>query len=1472
MKKDSFRDIENHSPVIFTNGPAGNSAGGDFSTRLDNALQPLAGKVSAQTVNSFRSIITGIAGHDPQAATQLLDMLPEVLGGLLPMGEHRLQEVADLAGSVLPYGARLAARFLVSAPSLAGGMDLETLAKTGALACSTVQIDPQVAESIIIHAPAVTGRAGFDALRRIASLAAQIAASSRTYALRTLEEAPGNIDRIIEAGGSPGLVADVYGLASVMARRDWSMAVDLVKESPVIVRKLVAQGPDALPAEMYRRAHDAAALGAGFAAAFLHTAGEIIGGLGRDGAEIIWQCAFCAAVENPEGAACVLFESPAINEALKKILPPGQELSVYRSALEFCPSHAGLVLKFLSAAAGAAEKTGLEGLEKIARMADAIGAVSNTAAASFLEAAPGLLEITGMEELEKISEESLKLAGINGEAASRLLRKSRALLDRAGLETFKTVGDFAALVATESLSAALSLIDKCPAVIEGLWEAGGALLIARVCRLGEKIMKYNARIAVSFVEQSPHIMRLAGFEGLEKLEELARLTGRESWTAAVALLHSAARLIERTGFEGLELIARLARLVALQNSYAAVSLLEKSPDIIDRILAYGDMELVFCIYEQAAGIAGSDWMLASTILEESPALLAGTGSESFCQLLDLTGRAAVINTTIARHLVEVAPAVIARTGFEGLETLLECAAAIVAKDAGAALRVVDTSPALIDRLEQTGDGGISTSVYGLAAKAAGVSAAVAVRLLEKSPELIEWAGHDGFGLIVSFVLDAAGTDEHKALSFLSGDSPVFSDFMDNIPKGLELKTIKPVLSTYLRALLGRRVEIAEAKTVYTDGRKIYLPGRIRDFQDEGDNFSMYKVAATHQEAHLEYGSYEFDLSKIPDLADGLTKRYGLMPKDDGSDMEQFAGLFPEAGLAQDLFNLMEDFRIGEILTREYPALGKEIAGINLHLMRKRRPPEKIINGKQRCVEMIAQSLQTEKVFDDQKDPAAAVVKKALEESLVLRSPVSDVHDAARVAAAVYLLIDQAFSEPYRTVGPLSRPLDQDMVSQNIGSFSKTSQSIHNRLQGQGSPAGSRSGPRVETQSSGEGDTQPAQTRPGSENVVQKEQPAGRVQKSFRAPAGGGRPESAGSGDDKEEAAGASPAREYNSTEKIERLLKALYRERGVTPKEIERHLESMTQNDAYMFMRSLEASLDKKTELESERGTSLYPEWGDDLQDYRHNWTRIREQTHQGTSLSFYKETTGRHAGLLKKIRREFQMLKPEGFTRLKRQYDGDDIDLDAVVDFLVDRKAGISPSEKNYTLIQKRQRDIAVGFLIDMSRSTRGETIRQEKEALIIMSEALHEVGDAFAIYGFSGNNRDNVDFYRIKDFDDSYDDRVKKRISAIEDRFENRDGTAIRHTIGKLRRRPERTKLLILLSDGKPVDKEYSGAYAIEDTRMALKEAQRFGIRTFCITVDKSAPEYLPRMYSHSSWTVIDDVARLPEKITRIYRMLTA
>ena len=234
-------------------------------------------------------------------------------------------------------------------------------------------------------------------------------------------------------------------------------------------------------------------------------------------------------------------------------------------------------------------------------------------------------------------------------------------------------------------------------------------------------------------------------------------------------------------------------------------------------------------------------------------------------------------------------------------------------------------------------------------------------------------------------------------------------------------------------------------------------------------------------------------------------------------------------------------------------------------------------------------------------------------------------------------------------------------------------------------------------------------------------------------------------------------------------------------------------------------------------------------------------------------------------------MLRPDKRTKLRRQFDGDDIDLDAAVEYMLDRRLGISPSEMNYIREVKRDRDIVVAFLVDMSGSTRGSTIKCEKQALVVMSEALKELGDSFAIYGFSGDTREAVDFYVIKDFDEAYNQTAQRRISAITDKHENRDGTAIRHTTEKLRRRDERTKMLVLLSDGKPEDKKYQGEYGIEDTKKAIKEAQRCGIKLFCVTVDRQAADYLPRMYSNSRWVVIDDVMKLPQKITGIYKQLT-
>ncbi|PON10782.1 hypothetical protein C2W62_48260, partial [Candidatus Entotheonella serta] len=244
---------------------------------------------------------------------------------------------------------------------------------------------------------------------------------------------------------------------------------------------------------------------------------------------------------------------------------------------------------------------------------------------------------------------------------------------------------------------------------------------------------------------------------------------------------------------------------------------------------------------------------------------------------------------------------------------------------------------------------------------------------------------------------------------------------------------------------------------------------------------------------------------------------------------------------------------------------------------------------------------------------------------------------------------------------------------------------------------------------------------------------------------------------------------------------------------------------------------------------------------------------------------------------------------------DGEEIDLDSAIEARIDRRAGNMPSEKVYTRRQKRDRDVAAAFLLDMSASTdddvpetpetedldtpaptpprqfdfsgfvvedyyqvpakpqkdpnRRRIIDVEKEALVLMAEALETLGDAYAVYGFSGYGRDQVEFFVAKEFTETYDSRSQGRIAAMKPHRSTRMGPAIRHAIRKLERQDARIKTLLMLSDGYPQDFDYgkdrkSKDYGIQDTMMALREAQLKGIQTFCITVDPSGHDYLREM----------------------------
>ena len=158
-------------------------------------------------------------------------------------------------------------------------------------------------------------------------------------------------------------------------------------------------------------------------------------------------------------------------------------------------------------------------------------------------------------------------------------------------------------------------------------------------------------------------------------------------------------------------------------------------------------------------------------------------------------------------------------------------------------------------------------------------------------------------------------------------------------------------------------------------------------------------------------------------------------------------------------------------------------------------------------------------------------------------------------------------------------------------------------------------------------------------------------------------------------------------------------------------------------------------------------------------------------------------------------------------------------------------------------------------------------------MSEALEAVGDIYSINGFTSEGRRNVKFYVVKDFDEKYSDTIERRIGGITFQNNTRLGAAIRHASSKLLSQESRTKLLIILTDGRPYDHDYGDArYAREDVREALTEVKIQGVVPFCITIDRDSEQELRELYGEVGYTIIDDVLSLPEKLPNIYRRLTS
>jgi nitric oxide reductase NorD protein len=291
----------------------------------------------------------------------------------------------------------------------------------------------------------------------------------------------------------------------------------------------------------------------------------------------------------------------------------------------------------------------------------------------------------------------------------------------------------------------------------------------------------------------------------------------------------------------------------------------------------------------------------------------------------------------------------------------------------------------------------------------------------------------------------------------------------------------------------------------------------------------------------------------------------------------------------------------------------------------------------------------------------------------------------------------------------------------------------------------------------------------------------------------------------------------------------------------------------------------------------VYPEWDWRANAYRVHGAVVRPCRAAMGDPAWASRTLERHAALVRAVRRDFERLRPRRSAR-PRQPHGSEVDIDGYIMARADACGTGAMSDRYYVDARPRRRDAAIMLLLDASASTDSwvagdrRVIDVEKEALLVVCEALRILGDQHAALAFSGEGPERVQLSEVVGFGDvAAVETVRARIAGLEPDGFTRMGAALRHGSAMLSRQAAHRRLLLLLSDGRPNDTDvYEGRYGIEDTRAAVMEARRQGVHCFCLTVDREAPQYAPRIFGTAHFAVLPRAERLPFVLLALLRRL--
>lgn len=292
-----------------------------------------------------------------------------------------------------------------------------------------------------------------------------------------------------------------------------------------------------------------------------------------------------------------------------------------------------------------------------------------------------------------------------------------------------------------------------------------------------------------------------------------------------------------------------------------------------------------------------------------------------------------------------------------------------------------------------------------------------------------------------------------------------------------------------------------------------------------------------------------------------------------------------------------------------------------------------------------------------------------------------------------------------------------------------------------------------------------------------------------------------------------------------------------------------------------------------------YPEWDFVIGRDRLEWTTLVEYAASEGEATRIAAILERHPVLVNRITTLIRSAKVSRPLRLRRQPEGDRLDLEACIRATIDHRSGHTPDFKVYARLERRYRDLAVLLLLDTSQSTndvvRGagtSVLELEREAAALLAHAMSGLGDPFAIHAFCSDTREDVRYFRVKDFGAPYDTGARRRLAGLSGSYSTRMGAALRHAGRELASQRTHRRLLLMVSDGEPSDIDVPDRhYLVEDARHAVLSLTHVGIDVFCVGLDAGGDNYLTRIFGRRNTLQVDRVERLPEKLPMLYFRLT-